>query len=197
MARASAATAVLIDTLGVLADNFDLVVAAAAGFLGLKLTPLIVAIDAQLGKLPAMLTATATGLRGFAAGTTAASAGAGAAAASVGRLTLAIRALMSSTGIGLLITAASVAIGLWATQADEATQALSDHREMVDKVRDAYDAVGGSVQEWKETLRDLTETEAKENLDRITEAAGRAEDALDQVLRDLSLIHISEPTRPY
>lgn len=184
MSRASAATAVLIDTLGVLAGNFDLVVAAAAGFLGLKLTPLIVAMASQLGKLPAMLAATATGLRGFAAGTAAATTGAGAAAASVGRLTLAIRTLMSSTGIGLLITAASAAIGLWATQADEATQALSDHREMVDKVRDAYDAVGGSVQEWQETLRDLTETEAKENLDRVTEAAERADGALDQVLRD-------------
>jgi len=179
LGRASAAFAVLIDTLGVLADNFDLVVAAITGFLGLKLTPLLVAMVAQFAKLPAMLAGAAVGMRAFAAGTATASATAGAAAASVGRLTLAIRALMSSTGIGLLVTAVSVGIGLWATRADEATEALNTHQKIVDEVRNAYDAVGGSVEDWRNQLNDLTATEAQANLNRIEEAVRSLEDTLD------------------
>lgn len=179
LGRASAAFAVLIDTLGVLVDNLDLVVAAGAAFLALKLTPFIVVLAAEIGKLPGLLASGALALRGFAAGTTAAATGAATAAAGLGRLTIAIRALMSSTGIGLLVTAVSAGIGFWATKADEASEALSEHKKTVDKVRDAYDAVGGSVEEWRKTLNDLTATEAQANLNRIESAVKSLEDTLD------------------
>lgn len=179
MARASAAVAVLINTLGVLARNFDLVVVAITGFLGLKLTPLLVAMVSQFAKLPGLIRGAAVGMTAFAAGTTTAAASAGAAAASVGRLTIAIRALMSSTGIGLLVTAISVGIGLWATSANEASEALNAHAKIVDNVRDAYDRVGGSVESWREALEDLTVTEAQANLNRIEKAVRDLEATLD------------------
>lgn len=171
LGKASAAFAVLLNTLGVLADNFDLVVAAATGFLGLALTPLIVLLVSNFAKLPGVLASSAVGMANFARGTSAVAGTAGAAAASVGRLTLAVRALMSSTGIGLIITAISAGIGLWATRADESSEALTDHRAIIDEVKDAYDAVGGSVEEWKNTLANLTEAEAVANLRRVEQAA--------------------------
>lgn len=178
--RASSAMGSLLDVVAVLAENFQLVVAAGTGFLGLKLTPLVVYLFSALGKLPAVLTASAAGLVTFTRGSAAAGAAATGASAGVGRLTLAIRALMSSTGVGLIITAVAAGIGLWATRTDEVTDAMNSHRKIVDQVKNAYDAVGGSVEDWRKALKDLTATEAKANLDRITNALDEMQARLDQ-----------------
>src|SRR5690606_34619385 len=85
-------------------------------------------------------------------------------------LTLAVRALLSSTGIGLAVTAISVAIGYWATRADEATEALNTHQKIVDQVKNAYDEAGQAVETWQSKLDGLTKSQAIANLEAIKRA---------------------------
>tara|TARA_Y100000593_G_scaffold83521_2_gene157507 strand:- start:8375 stop:13438 length:5064 start_codon:yes stop_codon:yes gene_type:complete len=177
--RASAAMGKLLDVIGFVAENFELFTAAAAGFLGLKLTPLIIAIATKMGTLASAAAGAAGSFAAFATGARTAGAAAATSAASVGRLTIALRALLSSTGIGLAITAISAGIGYWATTANEATEALVDHEKIIDEVRNAYDAVGGSVDEWREKLNELTRAEAEANLRRVEKALKDVESALD------------------
>lgn len=170
-ARASQAFGVLIDTLGLAVRNFDLLVIAASAFAGIKLAPFIAVLAARFGilsqstrgvvgsfsRLGTIMAATVSTMR--------ASAGAaGVAAAAVRGLTLAFRVLLSSTGIGLAITAISIAIGYWATRADEATEALNRHQKLVDKVKDAYEKAGKAAAHWADEIARGSITEAQQNL---------------------------------
>lgn len=182
-ARVSSALGSLLNVLGVLADNFDLVVAVGTAFLGLKLAPALILIATRIDGLAASSVRGAKAMLGFGASARGAAGGATAAAAGVGRLTVAMRALMTSTGVGLIIAAVSAGIGLWAAKADSATEALDDHQRIVDEVRNAYDAVGGSVEEWKGTLDNITKSEAEANLRRVEQAAEKTMDRLRMIGR--------------
>jgi tape measure domain-containing protein len=181
MARASAATGVLVDVVAVLADNFGLVIAAGLAFFGIKLIPFIFAIGTAFNSARDNAIGAALGLSKFSSSADRASAATAKAALKVGVLSRAMGLLLSSTGIGLLITAVSVGIGLWAAKADEASEAMHAHQELVDKVRDAYDAVGGSVEEWGETLKDITASEAIANLARVEAAALDLQGTMDKL----------------
>lgn len=170
--RAGAAFGTLFDILAVGAENFDLIVAAAAGFVGLRLTPVVYALVTGFLDLGRSVTAGVVAMR---AGTTAATATTGAMVGLRGAMT----ALLSSTGIGLLVAAISAGIALWATNADNATEALNSHRTIVDQVKTAYDEVGGSVARWKENLDGLTASEARANLQRIEEVVSGLQGRLE------------------
>lgn len=175
--RASAAFATLIDAVAFLARNFDLVVAAASGLLGLKLAPAISSLGLAFGKASAGATAAAAEMaliRNAVAGAGVAATGA---AGGVGLLSGALRLLLSSTGVGLIITAVAAGIGLWATNADLATEALNRHLKIMDAVKNAYDLTGASADAWRASVEGLTVTEAKKNLDDLVaglESARRA-----------------------
>lgn len=179
--RASAAFATLIDALAFLARNFELVVAAAAGFLGLKLAPFLILAAAKMGELAfqarAMAAATAA-TTGPLAGVGAA---AGRAATGLGLFTAAARTLLSATGVGLIITGATALFGYLQAQADLATEALNTHRRIVDEVKNAYDALGGSAEDWRTGLESLTVTEAKRNLDNLVRALRSAQAEIRRV----------------
>jgi tape measure domain-containing protein len=169
-AKMSQAFGVLIDVLGLAVKNFDLLVIAASAFAGIKLAPLILALGTQfltLGtrvqRVGTIFGATATAMR---TSTTAVAA----TTTAFRGLTLAIRALVSSTGIGLAITAISVAIGYWATRADAATEAMTNHQAIVDKVKNAYDAAGGSAEKFAEAIKDITASQAVDNLQKVRDA---------------------------
>jgi tape measure domain-containing protein len=159
----------LMDLLSAAIRHFDLLVAAMMAVIGVKITPFILALGAQfsalytnLAKTPAQLTGVATAAR--------------TSAASVGVLTTAmlglraaILALVSSTGIGLLITGISIAIGAWATQADKATEALNSHQKILDQVKNAYDKAGGAVKDWAAEIAKSSTTQAVANLAKLRE----------------------------
>lgn len=168
--RLSSAVAGLVNVITFAVENFRALAAAGSAFIALKLSGIFVALAATLrGVVGAAVAAAAA----FRSGTSAAGGLTGAVAgatAAVGRLRLAFLALLSSTGIGLLFAGAGAAFALFATQADIATEALVGHKELVDEVRNAYDAAGGSVIEWQKNLSNLTATELEGNLRRIREA---------------------------
>lgn len=169
-ARLSQGFGLLIDVLGLAVQNFDLLVIAASAFAGIKLGPLVIALVGQLSTLRASLVTTAASFGTMRTAMTTSAASVGVATTAFRGLTLAIRTLLSATGIGLAITAISVAIGWWATRADEATEAMTTHRDIVDRVKNAYDQAGGSAEKFMAAINDITASQAQANL-RGVEAA--------------------------
>ena len=182
IARVSQAFGVLIDVLGLAVRNFDLVVIAMSAFVAVKVAPFISALLVSMvnlvggmGAVRTAIAATIISFRGMAST-------AGLSATAITRLSFALRALLSTTGIGLALTAISIAIGFWATRADDATAALIAHREVVDRVRNAYERAGGAVDGWKEKLDGLTATQARSNLITMEQQLRDAQAAFERVI---------------
>lgn len=168
--NASAAFGKVIDLLGFLATNFDLVIAAMAAFAGFKLGGALAALTtgllASIGGLTKLRAAfVATQLSAVAAG-----ASLGVATTALGALRVALMALLSGTGVGLLLTAVGAAIGLWATRADEATEAMTRHREIMDKVKNAYEQAEGSASKFAKALKDVSVSQAVASLQELQKA---------------------------
>ena len=179
--RAGAALGTLFDILGSVAQNFDLVIIAVTTFVGLKVAPFVAALVAVMGRLPAIIRLNRirfNALRGTVIGTTAAMNGA---AAATTRFRAALTLLLSSTGVGLLVTLIGTAIGVWVTRTTEATEALNRHEDVLDRVRNAYDETGASVAEWRAQVEGLTLTQARTNLQALQQQLRAAQ----QEFRDL------------
>lgn len=174
--RAGAAMGTFFDILSFGVENFDLLLAAGAAFIGLRLTPVVLALGATMLDMGRAVLFTASNMRGLTAAT-------GATTTAMGGLRLAMFSLLSSTGIGLLVAAIGAGITLWATNATEATEALNTHRKIVDEVRGAYDNVGGSVDKWRESLNNLTASEAQANLRRVEQAVSNIQKEADLLAR--------------
>ena len=168
--RASRAIGGLVDVLSFFAENFRIVIAAATAFIALKLTPIFIALAGALNLTA--LSSTKTGASFAVLQARAASMGVTVTRASfaVRQLRVAMVALLSTTGIGLLVAAIGAGIALWATSATDATEAMTEHEKIVDQVKNAYDGVKGSVDEWKKSLDAVTATEAEANLRRVSGA---------------------------
>lgn len=164
ISRLSVAFGKLLDVIGFVVENFQLVAAAAGAFVGIKLVPFVLAIGSGFGKLKVALVAARTemALVGAVAQTTGARVGI--ATTAVRGLSVAFKGLLSSTGVGLALVAISTAIGYWSTQADNATEAMHRHQDILDRVRNAYDLVGNSVDQWREKLDGVTVTQARSSL---------------------------------
>lgn len=178
----SQAISVLLKAIGLLVQNFQLVTAAATGFVAIRIIPFITALAGEYTKLRVVMAATAgsfatTGTAMRTAGSTA-----GVAAVAFGRLGLAFRALLSSTGIGLALTAISVAIGYWATQADAATEALVSHEKTVDAVKNAYDKASGSSAKFAEEVQKLSAAKVRADLVDLRKA-------LDDIAKPKSILN--------
>lgn len=195
--NASAAFATLIDALAFLVRNFDLVVAAGSALIGLKLAPVLVALASSIRGIASGAGLAATGLATIRGAVTGAGVAAGTAAGSVGLLAGAMRLLLSSTGIGLIISAVAAGIGLWSTNADLATEAMNNHLKIMDDVKNAYDLVGGSVDDWREKVEELTVTDAKRNLEQLVDALEGAKSELDKVQSGSGYVVFGGPDREY
>lgn len=168
--RASAAFSVVIDAIRFLVQNFDLVIAAGTAFIGLKIAPFLIAIAAQFGRVAFAAGAMRAAIAATPSGFTLVGTAAAGATSRIGLLAAAMRGLLSATGVGLLITAGAALFGYLSAQADLATEALTTHRALVDEVKNAYDLLGGSAENWRKGLEDLTVTEVKRNLDELNRA---------------------------
>ncbi len=164
-ARVGAALESIFGVIGAVVDNFDLLIVAITTLIGLKVAPFVVALVSVLGRMPAVIRLTRIRLNGMRATLAATTGSLAATTGAVGRLRVALRLLLSSTGIGLLVTLIGTGIGLWVTRTTEATEALSRHQDILDQVRNAYDETGASVEEWRQELSRLTVTQATANLE--------------------------------
>lgn len=160
----SSGVALLVDAIGVLVKNFQLVTAAASGFVAIKLVPFILATWKEFGNLRKAFAATATVITAANTQIAASTTVAGAATVAFGRLRLALLSITASTGIGLIVTAIAVGIGYWATEADKATGALVSHEKTVDQVKNAYDKAGGSATVFAKALEKISAAKIRADL---------------------------------
>lgn len=167
----------LVKVLGFVAQNFQIVVGAMGAFAGIKLLPFVLALSGGLKKLAGDLLF--AGQYAVLMATEARVAGGAMAGASAGVYAFgaAIKSLLLTTGFGLAFVAVTTAISLWSVEADRATEALTLHKDMVDKVRNAYDATAGAVQDWGKVIEGVTATQAaaamvalREKLDDVRES---------------------------
>ena len=161
--------------LSLVTQNWDLLVVAITTFLGLKIAPFIVAIVSVMGRWGAIArlvrirtVALSATMGTFSTATLSAAGG-------ITALRTALTLLLSSTGIGLLVTLIGTGIGIWATRASEATEAMKTHRDIVDEVKNAYDQVGGSVDNLRDSIEGVTATAARANLSTLRESLRRAQ----------------------
>lgn len=162
--RVGAALGTVFDILGAVASNFDLLIVAITTFIGLKVAPFVVALVATLARMPAIIRLNRIRFNSLRASMIATTGTLTGTAAAVTRLRAALSLLMSSTGIGLLVTLIGTGIGLWVTRTEEATENLRTHERILDQVRNAYDEVNNSVDGWRERLEQVTVTQARANL---------------------------------
>lgn len=162
--RVGAALGTVFDILGAVASNFDLLIVAITTFIGLKVAPFVVALVATLARMPAIIRLNRIRFNSLRASMIATTGTMTGTAAAVTRLRAALTLLMSSTGIGLLVTLIGTGIGLWVTRTEEATENLRTHERLLDQVRNAYDEVSDSVDGWRQRLEEVTVTQARSNL---------------------------------
>lgn len=181
--RASSALASLVDFIGFAVENFRVLAAAGTAFLALRLTPLVIAIAGAFKVFAIDALSAAGGLRAVGLASTTATGRLTAVRGAVLGLTGALRVLLSTTGIGLLVAAIGAGVALWATEADSATEAMVGHEKIVNDVKNAYDETGRSVEAWRVAVENLTVTEARRNLRNLKDALVEATDAFDAANR--------------
>lgn len=171
--KLSAVFGVLAKAVGVAVENFDLLIIAGTALVGIRLIPAVALMAKSFSDM-------ATGAKAAQAATAAAGAGAAASATQVGllataasRASVALRALLSSTGVGIIVAAIATGISVWATRTSEATEAMTEHRRILDAVKNGYDEAGGNVDKWAEKIKNLTRIELEANKTRL-EAVARA-----------------------
>ena len=164
----------VVDGLTFMADNFQLTAAAATAFLAGAIVPSIVRLGRRFLELAGFIQKAAPAAQIAASGVATAGVAAATAATRVGLLARAFQLLFSSTGVGLALTAVSVGLSLWASEADDATEAMVEHQRIVDVVKNAYDAAGGSVENWSKKIQETTKLDAATNLEKLTASLDEA-----------------------
>ncbi|MGI9502798.1 MAG: tape measure protein, partial [Geminicoccaceae bacterium] len=184
--RVSVALAGLTDLVAFAAQNWDTLVIAASAFIALKLAPFVTLLVAQMGTLIGSVVTAAGGFRSLVVAVGTGTASLSTLAVAARGATVALRSLLASTGVGIAVVAIGAAIGAWVTSTDDATEALNQHRKILDAVKNAYDQTTGSVEDWKDALEGATVTQARVSLQQLEEQLRRAQDAFDDAIpRDI------------
>ncbi len=169
--------------LGLLVQNFDLVVIAITAFVSSRLAPFLIVLIGRFVTLNTTSVSTRRILAAMSADMGRVTTIAGKSAVAIRGLGLAFKGLLSATGIGLAITVIGGLIGGWAASADSASEAMAAHREVVDKVKQAYFEAEGNVGLFVEAVREITSgVEAAKSLEDLVEAAEDARDAFEGLL---------------
>lgn len=169
--NASAAISKLVNFISFGVENFDILAAAITAFLALRLTPVVLAVAAGFRDFGRDILSAAVATKAAGAAASGATGRIAAMGVAVSRLRVALTALLSTTGIGLLVAAVGAGIALWATEADSATEALIEHERIVDEIKNTYDATGGAVKRFgEEVVKSIKVTDARKNLRELQEA---------------------------
>lgn len=164
--RLSAAASVATRAISLLVRNFQLFATVAAGLLGIRIAPALIAIAAAMGSVRAQAVAASIGITTATTATTGLATAASTATTRVTGLTAAMRLLVGASGVGLLVTALTAAFGYWLTSASEANELMTEHSRIMDEIKNAYDETSGSVVEWRNALERVTATQLRALLDR-------------------------------
>tara|TARA_R110000796_G_scaffold41118_6_gene101510 strand:- start:84 stop:5075 length:4992 start_codon:yes stop_codon:yes gene_type:complete len=182
LAKVGGALQAFFNVIGSVVRNWDLLIIAITTFTAFKLAPLIVGIVATMGRWQAIIRLTRIRTAGLTASLVGLGAGARGAATGLVGMRVALTALMSATGIGLLVTLIGTGIGIWATRGSEATAIMKTHRDIVDQVKNAYDGVGLSVTDVRDRLKDITTIEAENNLRSLQQTYENTLDAFESAI---------------
>ena len=174
------------NVIGSVVRNWDLLIVAITTFTAFKLAPIIIGIVATMGRWQAIIRLTRIRTAALTATLGGLGAGARGAAAGIVGMRVALQALLSATGIGLLVTLIGTGIGIWVTRGAEATKIMRAHRDIVDEVKNAYDQVGVSVEDVRDRLQNITTIQAENNLRSLQRAYENTLDAFEAALpRDI------------
>jgi tape measure domain-containing protein len=178
----SGALAALMNGLGVLAENWQMVSYAMSAFMAVKILPYILKIGTAFTTARASILATAASLRtAGAAGGTAAGGIRAATGATVG-LTAAVRSLIASTGVGIAVVGLSMLFTHWVTEADAATEVLANHESMVAQLRNTYEDTDGSLDAYREAIAGLDDI----TLDKLQGQLDSINDAMDETIAKMN-----------
>lgn len=177
--RLSAGLGKLADLATVLVENFRLVGAAIAALIGLKIGQWTIAAYGAFAKLATNIKVARAEFNSVAASATTAGAattrfgGAAAGAAAGARaLGLGVRALVSSTLIGAVFTAAAVALEYFLTSATDANTVLIEHQRIIDEVKNAYDKSDGSLDKFRKGIEGISVSQLQDDLDKLKDLLG-------------------------
>ncbi len=180
-ARVSAAVGAVINVIAFAIEHFRVFTAVLAAFAGLKLTPIVLAIAAGMKDLGAAAVSAAAGVTATGAAATGAAGRMAVLATTITRVKAALIALLSTTGIGLLVAAIGAGIALWATAGTNATEVMIEHESIVDRVKNSYDAAGRKVEGFGKSIeKALSVTEARKNLRDLEETFKDTLDAFNK-----------------
>lgn len=173
----SSATGGLISTLSHLPQYFRPIMVMVSALVGYKLAAAFIGWRTSMVAAQAAMAAGTTTVAGLTAATNASRVAIiGAAAA-----TRSWSVLLSAAGgpIGVLITGASALLAIWMTRTNDVTEAMTQHRDIVDKVKNAYDKADKSSKNWAENIKGVTKIEAAKNLNDMKKAYGDLVDEMD------------------
>lgn len=167
----------LAEAIGWVVENLTTLVRIASVWVGIKLIPMALALQARflaLGTATSRLGTIFVATRNTMIASTTTI---GAVTTAFRGLRLAMMALLGSTGIGLAIIAISTAIGWWATKTEDATEALEEHKTVVDKIKNAYDAAGKSGDAWRNSLGEADVVLAESSVQKFKNQLAEIKDA--------------------
>lgn len=159
-------------------------------------TAAMAANTAGAGSLRTMLIALQVSMRGVQTSTAAASAATLASTTRFNVMTASVRTLTASVALlraglaalggpaGIAITAITAALGYWMTATDDATAALDRHDEVLDKVRQKYQAAKGDVKAWSDETKKAAVFDVNQQLQQ--ERSNLAELRADRGLRNVA-----------
>lgn len=92
--------------------------------------------------------------------------------ATAAALALTVRTLYAAFGglPGIIATGLSVALIGWATSTDKATAALTEHKRILDRVREGYQQVGDKADDWAKKIKNVTLSQAVASAEKLRES---------------------------
>jgi len=180
----SSAFGLIAKAMAFLAENFKLVVFAANAFLAIKLVPFLGSLALGFQRYGQSINQAAIQARVFNREQQMLAAQSGVAASRIGMLGVAARGI----GGGLAGVGISVIVGIltnWITSADAVNVAMTEHEEIMQKVKSAYDTTKKSVEEWR---KELALVSTKQLLDNIKQVEAAVETLVGERLSPFELI---------
>lgn len=162
--RAGEAVEFLLTGIAQIPKYLGLILAAVGALLGMKIGQFIVFLIGRLVALHTITGAVTTSAGKAAAMTALMGTSATKTAGAMGVLRGALLAVFSTTGLTVIATAIGTLIGLWASRADDASLAMNSHKTVVDQVKNAYDRAEGSAAKWAAQIKNVTASQAQQNL---------------------------------
>lgn len=92
----------------------------------------------------------------------------------------AARGLLAAFGgiPGLIVTGLTVAAGAWLTSVDKTTEALGEHKGLIDAVVSKYEDVKNRTADWAKEIKNVSQTELTVQIDKATKAYEKSISAL-------------------